>query len=158
MHTSLGCLRTCSNYATCVLLLSSLCYLPQDISNLRDFFEVNLEMTRPGSPISVFDVEETIVSRGHILPPAMIHNCEIKHTLVGEGSALRVSLGSAWTLTAPAKKPSTGRLPCKCHSVPHRQCRVLWPSQHAVTLFLCPRVLSPTVACRHLKYVCLLSP
>jgi len=65
-------------------------WLLQDISNLRDFFEVNLEMTSPGSPISVFDVEETIVSRGHILPPAMIHKCEIVHSLMGEGSALRV--------------------------------------------------------------------
>ena len=72
-------------------------YCLQDITNLRDFFEVNLEMTHPGSPISVFDVEETIVSRGHILPPAMINNCEIRHSLVGEGSALRVrpSLGAA---------------------------------------------------------------
>ena len=65
----------------------------QDISNLREFFEVNLEMTSPSSPITVFDVEETIVSRGHILPPAMINKCEIVHSLVGEGSALRVSLG-----------------------------------------------------------------
>ncbi|DBB12890.1 TPA: hypothetical protein ACH3X3_005650 [Trebouxia sp. C0006] len=63
----------------------------RDISNLRDFFEVNLEMTSPSSPISVFDVEETIVSRGHILPPAMIHKCEIVHSLMGEGSALRGS-------------------------------------------------------------------
>lgn len=67
-------------------------YLLQDITNLRDFFEVNLEMTRSGSQITVFDVEETIVSRGHILPPAMIHKCDIQRSLVGEGSALRVSL------------------------------------------------------------------
>lgn len=66
-------------------------YVLQDITNLRDFFEVNLEMTRSGSQITVFDVEETIVSRGHILPPAMIHNCDIQRSLVGEGSALRVS-------------------------------------------------------------------
>ena len=66
----------------------------QDISNLRDYFEVNLEMTKPGSPITVFDVEETIVSRGHILPPAVIHDCDVNHTLVGEGSALRVRVQS----------------------------------------------------------------
>lgn len=64
---------------------------------MRDFFEVNLEMTSPGSPITVFDVEESIVSRGHILPPAMIHKCEIMHTLVGEGSALRVSFSCPFT-------------------------------------------------------------
>ena len=79
--------------------------LLQDITNLRDFFEVNLEMTQPGSPIAVFDVEETIVSRGHILPPAMIHKCDIQRSLVGEGSALRVS--------PPA--PKTACTPCCLH-------------------------------------------
>ena len=63
----------------------------QDIINLKDFFEVNLEMTKPGSPITIFDVEEAIVSRGHILPPSLIHKCEVVHSLVGEGSTLRVS-------------------------------------------------------------------
>ena len=63
----------------------------QEISSLRDFYEVNLELTRPGSPVSIYDVDEAIVSRGHILPPAIIHNCEITHSLVGEGSVLVVS-------------------------------------------------------------------
>ena len=64
----------------------------QDISNLKDFFEVNLEQTKPGSPIAIHDVEETIVSRGHILPPSMISGCQINNSLVGEGSVLRVTL------------------------------------------------------------------
>ena len=63
----------------------------QEISSLRDFYEVNMELTRPGSPVSIYDVDEAIVSRGHILPPAIIHNCEITHSLVGEGSVLVVS-------------------------------------------------------------------
>ena len=64
----------------------------QDISNLRDFFEVNLELTQPGSPISLHDADQAIVSRGHILPPAKITGCEIEHSLIGEGSALKVRL------------------------------------------------------------------
>ena len=64
----------------------------QDITNLKDFFEVNLELTKPGSPIAIHDVEEAIVSRGHILPPAMISQCKITHSLIGEGSVLRVRL------------------------------------------------------------------
>lgn len=85
----------------------------QDITNLRDFFEVNLEMTRPGSQITVFDVEETIVSRGHILPPAMIHKCDIQRSLVGEGSALRVSppaFRAACTLSCPHLLKLSSRL------------------------------------------------
>ena len=65
--------------------------LAQELSSLRDFFEVNMELARPNAPISVFDVDETIVSRGHILPPAIVHNCEIHDTLLGEGSVLNVS-------------------------------------------------------------------
>ena len=90
LHISILVLVPLLNPSACSLYELTMHWLFQDISNLRDFFEVNLEMTSPGSPISVFDVEETIVSRGHILPPAMVHKCEIVHSLMGEGSALRV--------------------------------------------------------------------
>ncbi len=76
-------------------------------------------MTSPSAAISVFDVEETIVSRGHILPPAMIHKCEIVHSLMGEGSTLRVRSTSHAPLTSfpapPAKhgqKPRFRSVPC----------------------------------------------
>ena len=52
---------------------------------------MNMELTKPGSPIAIHDVEETIVSRGHILPPSMISGCQINNSLVGEGSVLRVT-------------------------------------------------------------------
>ena len=80
--------------ATCISGPTATAHLAlplQEISSLRDFYEVNLELTRPGSPVSIYDVDEAIVSRGHILPPAIIHNCEITHSLVGEGSVLVVS-------------------------------------------------------------------
>lgn len=72
-------------------------YLVQELAGLRDFYEANLELAKPGSPISVFDADKTIVSRGQILPPSIIHNCEIHHSLVGEGSILVVR--SAMMLT-----------------------------------------------------------
>ena len=63
---------------------------PQELAGLRDFYEANLELATPNSPISIFDVDTTIVSRGKILPPSIIHNCEIFDSLVGEGSVLVV--------------------------------------------------------------------
>lgn len=62
----------------------------QELAGLRDFYEANLELARPKSPISIFDVDTTIVSRGKILPPSIIHNSEIFDSLVGEGSVLVV--------------------------------------------------------------------
>lgn len=64
----------------------------QELTGLKDFFEANLELARPTSPISIFNIDETIVSRGHILPPSIIHDCTINNSLVGEGSVLVVSI------------------------------------------------------------------
>ena len=64
----------------------------QPLASLRDYFEVNLELSKPGSPVGIYQADETIVSRGHIAPPSTIHQCELKSTLVGEGSFLHVCL------------------------------------------------------------------
>ena len=66
------------------------CAHTQDVSSLRDFYEVNLELARPGAPISFYEVEEGVVSTGQVLPPALIHGCDVEHCLVGEGSVLKV--------------------------------------------------------------------
>ncbi|KAK9844020.1 hypothetical protein WJX81_002055 [Elliptochloris bilobata] len=63
----------------------------RDVLTLRDLYEVNLSLARPGSPISFYDVEKGIVSSAPVRPPAIIHNCDIEHTLVGEGSVLHGS-------------------------------------------------------------------
>lgn len=62
----------------------------QELAGLRDFYEANLELALPGSPISVFDADKAIVSRGQILPPSIVHKSEIHDTLVGEGSIVVV--------------------------------------------------------------------
>ena len=71
---------------TVVILTSRL----QDVLTLRDLYEVNLGLASPGSPISFYDVEKGIVSSAPVRPPSIIHNCDIEHTLVGEGSVLHV--------------------------------------------------------------------
>ncbi|KAK9914771.1 hypothetical protein WJX75_000324 [Coccomyxa subellipsoidea] len=63
----------------------------RDVNSLRDFYEVNLELALPGAPISFYEVEEGIISSGHVLPPSLIHNSEIENSLVGEGSVIRGS-------------------------------------------------------------------
>ncbi|KAK9828450.1 hypothetical protein WJX72_000056 [[Myrmecia] bisecta] len=63
----------------------------RDVQSLRDFYEVNLELAGPGAPISIYDVDEAVLSRGVILPPALMHQCEIENCLIGEGSVLRGS-------------------------------------------------------------------
>jgi glucose-1-phosphate adenylyltransferase len=60
----------------------------RELAGLRDFYEANLELAAPNSPISIFDVDKAIVSRGRILPPSIVHQCEIYDSLVGEGSIL----------------------------------------------------------------------
>ena len=62
----------------------------QDVASLRDFYEVNLELARPSAPLSFYEVDKAIVSKGEVLPPSIIHKCQLVDTLVGEGSVLRV--------------------------------------------------------------------
>ena len=62
----------------------------QEISTLRDFYEVNLELASPTSPVSLFDVDDAIVSRGQMLPPAIMHRCQISNSLIGEGTVVQV--------------------------------------------------------------------
>ena len=57
---------------------------------LRDLYEVNLGLAQPGAPISFYDVEKGIVSAAPVRPPAIIHNCDIENTLIGEGSVFHV--------------------------------------------------------------------
>jgi hypothetical protein len=62
----------------------------QDVLTLRDLYEVNLGLARPDSPIAFYDVEKGIVSAAPVRPPSIVHNCDIEHSLVGEGSLLNV--------------------------------------------------------------------
>ncbi|KAK9831226.1 hypothetical protein WJX74_008354 [Apatococcus lobatus] len=64
----------------------------REISTLRDFFEVNLELASPTSPVSLFDVDDAIVSRGQMLPPAIMHRCQISNSLIGEGTVVQGSI------------------------------------------------------------------
>lgn len=61
----------------------------KDVSSLRDYYEANLAMTLDNPPVKMFDVEAAIQSKGTCLPPVTFNNCDVKQTLVGEGSVLR---------------------------------------------------------------------
>ena len=82
----------------------------QDVLSLRDLYEVNLGLASPGSPISFYDVEKGIVSSAPVRPPSIIHNCDIEHTLVGEGSVLHVRPAGACTWAAGACRGPCGQI------------------------------------------------
>ena len=107
---------------------SSVENLMQELAGLRDYYEANLELAMPKSPISIFDVDEAIVSRGHILPPSIIHGCTITNTLVGEGSVLVVRptcrrLSLRTTTKSRATEVSPTDYGCKRHCQNAMLCR-----------------------------------
>lgn len=63
----------------------------KDITTLRAFYDINLELTKPNPPLSVSAIHRGIISRGYHNPPAIITRCEIENTLVGDGCQLRGS-------------------------------------------------------------------
>jgi len=62
-----------------------------DVGTLRNFYDVNLSLARPGAPLSIEDIHKGIISRGSFCPPAIITHCELENSLVGEGCVLRHS-------------------------------------------------------------------
>ena len=88
----------------------------QPLSSLRDFFEVNLDLSKPGSPVGIYQADETIVSRGHIAPPSTIHDCELSNTLVCEGSCPIARPFSSVSISSPPCCPwSPHCCPCVLH-------------------------------------------
>jgi glucose-1-phosphate adenylyltransferase len=62
-----------------------------DVSTLRNFYDVNLQLASSEAPLSVEEIHKGIVSRGSFCPPAIVSHCELDNTLVGEGCVLRHS-------------------------------------------------------------------
>jgi len=88
------------------------------VLTLRDLYEVNLGLARPDSPIAFYDVEKGIVSAAPVRPPSIVHNCDIEHSLVGEGSLLNVRRARAPAPRCPAARTAPPRLErrhqCRC--------------------------------------------
>lgn len=56
-----------------------------DVSSLKDFYETNLVLAQPDSPISD---DVSVATRGSMLPPAQIHGAEVSGSIVGDGAVL----------------------------------------------------------------------
>lgn len=56
-----------------------------DVSSLKDFYETNLVLAQPDSPISE---QISVATRGSMLPPAQLHGTQISNSIVGDGAVL----------------------------------------------------------------------
>ncbi|KDD73060.1 nucleotidyl transferase [Helicosporidium sp. ATCC 50920] len=59
-----------------------------DVSSLKDFYEANLDLSDPRGPLHMFEVENVVMARGSILPPAHMHGAHVVDSAVGDGAVL----------------------------------------------------------------------
>jgi glucose-1-phosphate adenylyltransferase len=59
-----------------------------DVGTVQSFYDVNLNLTRRGSPFSFFHPRRPIYSHPRFLPAARLHNCKLDEALVAEGAYL----------------------------------------------------------------------
>lgn len=61
----------------------------RDVSSLRDYYEANLEMAGPNSPLKQFEVEGAITAKGRQLPPALMQGeVNVTDSLLDDGAVL----------------------------------------------------------------------
>jgi glucose-1-phosphate adenylyltransferase len=60
----------------------------EDIGSIRAFYEANLDLASPLPRFNFFDTAAPIYTRSRYLPPSKLHNCDIDHSMVSEGSIL----------------------------------------------------------------------
>jgi glucose-1-phosphate adenylyltransferase len=59
-----------------------------DIGTIRAFYEANLDLASPLPRFNFFDTASPIYTRSRYLPPSKLHDCDIDHSMVSEGSIL----------------------------------------------------------------------
>jgi glucose-1-phosphate adenylyltransferase len=59
-----------------------------DVGTVASFYDVNLMLTRRGSPFNFFHPRRPIYTRPRFLPAARMHNCQVDEVLVAEGAYL----------------------------------------------------------------------
>jgi glucose-1-phosphate adenylyltransferase len=59
-----------------------------DIGTIRAFYEANLDLASPLPRFNFFDTSAPIYTRSRYLPPSKLHDCDIDHSMVSEGSIL----------------------------------------------------------------------
>src|SRR4029079_14675169 len=63
-------------------------YYWEDIGTIGCFYEANLDLAPPLPRFNFFDASAPIYTRSRYLPPSKLHNCDIDHSMVSEGSLL----------------------------------------------------------------------
>jgi len=58
----------------------------RDIGTIRSFYESNLDLTRPESPLDFMVEDKRILTRSRFLPPSKIVTAKLKNALIGDGS------------------------------------------------------------------------
>src|SRR5436190_2923212 len=60
----------------------------EDIGTIKAFYEANLDLASPLPRFNFFDAAAPIYTRSRYLPPSKLHDCDIDHSMVSEGSIL----------------------------------------------------------------------
>jgi glucose-1-phosphate adenylyltransferase len=60
----------------------------QDIGTIRAFYDANLDLASPLPRFNFFDAAAPIYTRSRYLPPSKLHDCDIDHSMISEGSIL----------------------------------------------------------------------
>ncbi len=60
----------------------------EDIGTIRAFYQANLDLAAPLPRFNFFDTSSPIYTRSRYLPPSKLHDCDIDHSMISEGSIL----------------------------------------------------------------------
>jgi glucose-1-phosphate adenylyltransferase len=60
----------------------------QDIGTIRSFYDVNLELTRPGAPFNLFDGKNPIYTHSRFLPCSSVSDTRLTDVLLSEGCVI----------------------------------------------------------------------
>ena len=64
----------------------------EDIGTIRTFYAANLELAGENPPINLFDEERPIYTRPRFLPGSRVSACEIRNSILCEGSQLEAAV------------------------------------------------------------------
>ena len=60
----------------------------EDVGDIKDYFDANLEMAGDAPRFTLFDKNNTVVTRGRMLPPSKLFGVKITRSLIAEGSLI----------------------------------------------------------------------
>jgi len=60
----------------------------EDIGTVSAFYEANLALTRPNSPLDLYDPHHPLYARSHNMPPSQIEGCRLQGVVLADGCRL----------------------------------------------------------------------